>query len=83
MSPVAEQLDRQLKSLPAELASSVERVVWDVLKVAAARTSSAAHDGDVLAHRRHLAECVELASGMDWSSLERPEQGVDEVRSEG
>ena len=36
MSPVAEQLDRQLRSLPADLASSVEQVVWDLLKVASA-----------------------------------------------
>ena len=69
--------------MPPAKAASVERLVWDVLQVVDSEPAApASRVADVHAHEAHVARCLEMASGLDWSDFERPEQGVSEKRED-
>lgn len=83
MSVIAQRLDEKLKSMPPAKAASVERLVWDVLQVVDFEPAAPeSRLEDVQAHEAHVARCLEMASELDWSDLERPAQGVSEKRED-
>ncbi|HBJ86392.1 MAG TPA: hypothetical protein DDZ88_21560 [Verrucomicrobiales bacterium] len=83
MSVISERLDQKLKSLPPAKAASVERLVWDVLQVVDFQASEPASRAvEVQQHEAHVSRCLEMASALDWSEFERPEQGVSEKRED-
>ncbi|MFZ4765855.1 MAG: hypothetical protein ACOYMN_12965 [Roseimicrobium sp.] len=82
MTAIAEHLDRRLKTLPPAAAASVEKLVWDVLSVVDAEPPALDHEAAVKAHREHIAKCLDMASELDWSDFERPDQGVEEIRED-
>ena len=83
MTAIANRLDRKLKSLSPARAASVVRLVEDVLAVVdAAPTTEADRAEAIEEHRKHIAKCLDMASKLDWSDFERPDQGVEEVREE-
>jgi hypothetical protein len=83
MSVIALRLDQKLKSMTPAKAASVERLVWDVLQVVDFQpVAAAARAVEVQEHEAHVARCLEMASELDWSDFQRPEQGVSEKRED-
>lgn len=86
MTAIAEKLDEVMRRLPPAAATSVEKLVRDVIEVVesapSAETEREARDARIKAHREHISRCLEEASSLDWSDFERPPQGESEVREQ-
>lgn len=83
MTAIAERLDQKLKTLPLATAASVERLVLDVLQIVDQVPAPAAdRAARIEAHQEHIKKCIDMASELDWSDFERPDQGVSETRED-
>ena len=83
MTAIAERLDEVMRKLPPARATSVEKLVLDVIAVVEGeRSPEMDREARIRAHREHIARCVDGAEALDWSDFERPPQGEYEVREE-
>lgn len=83
MTAIAERLDEVMRRLPPARATTVEKLVRDVIAVVEETPGlEAAREARIQAHREHIAQCRAGADALDWSGFERPPQGEYEVREE-
>ncbi len=80
MTAIAERLDEVIRRLPPATATSVEKLVWDVIAVVEGAPSSATErETRIRAHEEHIVKCLAGAAALDWSDFERPPQGENEA----
>ena len=83
MSTVSARLDQVMKTLTPDRAASVEKLVWDVIRIVESPGPSAGDRQDkVAAHAEHVRSILNDAAAFDWSGLERPSQGESEKRED-
>ncbi len=83
MTAIAERLDEAMRRLPPAKASSVEKLVNDVLAVVEdASSPDEERAARIRAHQEHWRKMDLLASELDWSDFERPPQLEEEIRED-